>query len=259
MIKSRKRPRPKTKLKKHNHNQPEKNMKTPTWTLLATALLVTACGSGSNLVPVVADDPITEESNPFEVVEAEAAREPEIAVIAEPEIEVVEATPEPVIEVVVPDPVVEQEREIVEGEDPVYSPDPIETVEIPDSVTYDNTMLYQIEMVEVYDNSPTAMFMRTANFTDMGVSNIACRFTAYLDENPVMTLSTIQLFSPDGVAVSLSSGQEQTTRIVLNAEGYTGHHVDRVEWVCNHRFDELGGATRSSGEWVGESVYGVFQ
>ena len=243
-------------------------MKNQTWTLLATALLVTACGGGSNPAPIVAEDPITEESNPFEVVESEPVTEPEIAVIAESEIEVVEIEvveispeiiPEPVIEVVVPDPVVEQEREIVEGEDPVYSPDHIETVEIPDSVTYDNTMLYQIEMIEVYDNSPTAMFMRTANFTDMGVSNIACRFTAYLDENPVMSLNTIQLFSPDGVAVSLSSGQEQTTRIVLNAEGYTGHHVDRVEWVCNHRFDELGGTTRSSGEWTGESVYGVFQ
>ena len=240
-------------------------MKNYTWTLLVASLALAACGSGSNPAPVVADDPITEESNPFEVVEAEPVTEPEIAVVAESEIEIEvveiapEVMPEPVIEVVVPDPVVEQEREIVEGEDPVYSPDPIETVEIPDSVTYDNTMLYQIEMVEVYDNSPTAMFMRTANFTDMGVSNIACRFTAYLDENPVMSLSTIQLFSPDGVVVSLSSGQEQTTRIVLNAEGYTGHHVDRVEWVCNHRFDELGGATRSSGEWVGESVYGVFQ
>ena len=240
-------------------------MKNYTWTLLVASLALAACGSGSNPAPVVADDPITEESNPFEVVEAEPVTEPEIAVVAESEIEIEvveiapEVMPEPVIEVVVPDPVVEQEREIVEGEDPVYSPDPIETVEIPDSVTYDNTMLYQIEMVEVYDNSPTAMFMRTANFTDMSVESVSCGFTAYLNANPVMSLNISQFFSPDGVLVSLDSGQEQTTRVVLNAEGYTGHHVDRIEWLCYHKFEELGGRSLSRGEWVGESVYGIFQ
>ena len=166
-----------------------------TWAVITIAALLTACGSGSNPAPVIADNPITEESNPFEVVETEAATEPEIAVIAQPEIEVVEAMPEPAIEVAVPDPVaeLEAEREPVVGEDPVYSPDPIETVRVPVETPvpfpetrdlneprgFDTGFMVDVLGVSTFSTKRSQITIQITNNTESDVMNVRCAVFAY--------------------------------------------------------------------------------
>lgn len=191
--------------------------------LIPIALLLTACGSGST--PIQDDQPQAPES-PFAVVENPPVVEP---VIVEPVV-----TPEPVEPVVV-EPVIQ-----------------------PDSVIHDGKVFFEIDRVEVFDGSPTAAFVRVANFTDGEVTSLSCRLTAYQNENPVMLIQSQGLYTPDGDELALSSGQDSETRMSFTAEGYTGHHVDKIEWMCMFRLESklVSGSGVNRGTWEGVSVYG---
>ena len=235
-------------------------MKNQTWTLLATALLVTACGGGSNPAPVVAEDPVTEESSPFEVVEAGPVTEPEVAVIAEPEVEVVEVVPEvipePEVEPVVPDPAVEQEREIVEGEDPVYSPDPIETVRVPVETPapfpetrdlreprgFDTGFMVDVLGVSTFSTKRSQITIQITNNTESDVMNVRCSVFAYdfdgMLTNNAANASMLPVIADGGV--NLHTGD--VGRFTMDFSDFIPFGFDfyAVEPICAYEYFDSG-------------------
>lgn len=217
-------------------------------TIIAITLFLTACGGGSGDSSPVQDDdaPEVTQPNPFEPVVNQPVIEPVTPVVVEPV--VVIPVVEPIIEPVIEPPVVVPP---VEGEDPVYSPDPIATVNAPvenpdDSVfeaissrteTGNGGQYITLNSVTTYNNKRSDMGISIANNTDDVWTGVFCSGSAFDEWGNFINFTGSQLSDDSWHALNIQLGESVDIDISFSNDIPHGIDFYAVNVSCSARFN----------------------